>query len=84
MIQNKTEVLNLKSRKIQIPIGYLTQILKKNHKNSLTATSLYFSIPWKFYSVVKYIGRRILFISNEIERSPLVISRGVKWSKKLK
>jgi hypothetical protein len=27
MIQNKTEVLNLKSRKTQVPIGYLT--LKK-------------------------------------------------------
>jgi hypothetical protein len=24
MIQNKTEVLNLKSRKTQVPIGYLT------------------------------------------------------------
>jgi hypothetical protein len=28
MIQNKTEVLNLKSRKTQVPIGYLT--LNKN------------------------------------------------------
>jgi hypothetical protein len=27
MIQNKTEVLNLKSGKTQIPIGYLTQSL---------------------------------------------------------
>jgi hypothetical protein len=27
MIQNKTEVLNLKSRKIQVPIEYLTQLL---------------------------------------------------------
>jgi hypothetical protein len=26
MIQNKTEVLNLKSRKNQVPIGYLTLI----------------------------------------------------------
>jgi hypothetical protein len=26
MIQNKTEVLNLKSRKTQVPIGYLTLI----------------------------------------------------------
>jgi hypothetical protein len=25
MIQNKTEVLNLKSRKTQVPIGHLTQ-----------------------------------------------------------
>jgi hypothetical protein len=24
MIQNKTEVINLKSRKTQVPIGYLT------------------------------------------------------------
>jgi hypothetical protein len=24
MIQNKTDVLNLKSRKTQVPIGYLT------------------------------------------------------------
>jgi len=36
MIQNKTEVLNLKSRKTQVPIGYLTQyffqILKINQK----------------------------------------------------
>jgi hypothetical protein len=30
MIQNKTEVLNLKSRKTQVPIGYLTK--KKNSK----------------------------------------------------
>jgi len=28
MIQNKTEVLNLKSRKTQLPIGYLTQKFK--------------------------------------------------------
>jgi hypothetical protein len=28
MIQNKTEVLNLKSRKTQVPIGYLTLICK--------------------------------------------------------
>jgi hypothetical protein len=28
MIQNKTEVLNLKSRKTQVPIGYLTLKLK--------------------------------------------------------
>jgi hypothetical protein len=25
MIQNKTEVLNLKTRKTQVPMGYLTQ-----------------------------------------------------------
>jgi hypothetical protein len=30
MIQNKTKVLNLKSRKTQVPIGYLT--LKNKHK----------------------------------------------------
>jgi hypothetical protein len=29
MIQNKTEVLNLKLRKTQVPIGYLTLFLKK-------------------------------------------------------
>jgi hypothetical protein len=29
MIQNKTEVLNLKSRKTQIPIGYLTLFNKE-------------------------------------------------------
>jgi hypothetical protein len=28
MIQNKTEVLNLKSRKTQVPIGYLTLNIK--------------------------------------------------------
>jgi len=28
MIQNKTEVLNLKSRKTQVPIGYLTLFFK--------------------------------------------------------
>jgi hypothetical protein len=27
MIPNKTEVLNLKTRKTQVPIGYLTLIL---------------------------------------------------------
>jgi hypothetical protein len=32
MIQNKAEVLNLKSRKIQVPIGYLTLKLKKKTK----------------------------------------------------
>jgi hypothetical protein len=30
MIQNKTEVLNLKSRKTQVPIGYLTLYLNKD------------------------------------------------------
>jgi hypothetical protein len=30
MIQNKTEVLNLKSRKTQVPIGYLTLKTIKN------------------------------------------------------
>jgi hypothetical protein len=40
MIQNKTEVLNLKSRKTQIPIGYLTfffnwvKIFRQLDKNS--------------------------------------------------
>jgi hypothetical protein len=33
MIQNKTEVLNLKSRKTQVPIGYLT--LKKDRGPAL-------------------------------------------------
>jgi hypothetical protein len=32
MIQNKAEVLNLKSRKTQVPIGYLTLKLKKKTK----------------------------------------------------
>jgi hypothetical protein len=32
MIQNKTEVLNLKSRKTQVPIGYLTLNLMVNLK----------------------------------------------------
>jgi hypothetical protein len=27
MIQNKTEVLNLKTRKTQVPMGYLTLLL---------------------------------------------------------
>jgi hypothetical protein len=30
MIQNKTEVLNLKSRKTQVPIGYLTLKINDN------------------------------------------------------
>jgi hypothetical protein len=29
MIQNKTEILNLKSRKTQVPIGYLTLLFLK-------------------------------------------------------
>jgi hypothetical protein len=37
MIQNKTEVLNLKSRKTQVPIGYLTQ--KKNDKSKIYIVS---------------------------------------------
>jgi hypothetical protein len=36
MIQNKTEVLNLKSRKTQVPIGYLT--LKKKENQNLLCT----------------------------------------------
>jgi hypothetical protein len=31
MIQNKTEVLNLKTRKTQVPMGYLTQIFVINN-----------------------------------------------------
>jgi hypothetical protein len=33
MIQNKTEVLNLKSRKTQVPIGYLTLLIKHKLEN---------------------------------------------------
>jgi hypothetical protein len=34
MIPNKTEVLNLKTRKTQVPMGYLSQKKKKNPKES--------------------------------------------------
>jgi hypothetical protein len=42
MIQNKTEVLNLKSRKTQVLIGYLTLKLKESlFKKHLTSHSLF-------------------------------------------
>jgi hypothetical protein len=47
MIQNKIEVLNLKSRKTQVPIGYLTLIKNKIHSKFLTNAPEY--IPHEDY-----------------------------------
>jgi len=35
MIPNKTEVLNLKTRKTQVPMGYLSLIFKRRKTNKL-------------------------------------------------
>jgi hypothetical protein len=35
MIQNKNEVLNLKTRKTQVPIGYLTLIFYPQRRNMI-------------------------------------------------
>jgi hypothetical protein len=34
VIRNETEVLNLKTRKIQVPLGYFTQKKKKKKKKN--------------------------------------------------
>jgi len=40
MIPNKTEVLNLKTRKTQVPMGYLSHLVKINAARTLTPTHL--------------------------------------------
>jgi hypothetical protein len=43
MIQNKTGVLNLKSRKTQVPIGYLTLVfITTNYLNMIRVNSLHY------------------------------------------
>jgi hypothetical protein len=57
MIQNKTEVLNLKSRKTQVPIGYLTLNFKRwscsskfdeNFKNPCGKVRFFFFFLFRF------------------------------------
>jgi len=53
MIQNKTEVLNLKSRKTQVPIGYLT-LKKYRCVNNVTLQIALHCSPMQCQSILAF------------------------------